>query len=782
MDKLKTILLNHGEKIVAAICALFGFLALTSASWSTDGRSPLEIQQKVTDAEGKILQNQWPDEDKEKFKDIPDVLEITSDENKQLTQASDFPTSAWLPPANSMKDKRTQPAILAPGEAVATAIIVPIAMPPSEEEDEEDVDEEKGKDAESEEESDAEALQEILKKRFGSGGAAAGGLAGGGEGGAGMGMAGYPGAGGGGEGGAGMGMAGYPGAGGGGMGMGSPGGGAGMGMAGGGGMGMGSPGGMGMAGGAGMGMGSGGYGEGGDYGGNDLYGAFGDGLVSKKKDVRVSAGASVRLIVDLRQQRNILRKALHLKGGYQVAQQYVDYVDIIVERKQMIDANDPWAGEWEPVSSEDLGEILKESFGIDRDIVSPAVTRSTITMPLPRRATGTWSPDEASHPRLEQFELDAKEKELIDRLNKKMKDMLAKAKADQPTARKKKGGFSSFSSSASDMMGQMGGDGYGGMDGGGYEGGGDNESMYDGLAGDGEKLSESDKKLLDETTATADQRLLLVRFMDFTVQRGYDYKYRVRLEMTNPNFRHPLDELEDPAIGAEPSLLSDWSQPSPAVHIPVAHHAYLAGVEARNGNPEKANISIYTDTTKTGMPLMGDIKVLMGLPIAGKRSLEVVDLTTEVLEEKEVIIGTSDVLAGAEAFGRISTTDNPRLKGMFTAREPIPDEIAIVDSTGRIHLRSIGDRADEEMFDREAFAYILNEYKGWKKRNPSDGGDSLFGGGEGGDYGGGEGGGGGMGAGSAAGGGYYSGGSGGGGSYGSGSSGGGGRRGGGSSR
>ena len=227
--------------------------------------------------------------------------------------------------------------------------------------------------------------------------------------------------------------------------------------------------------------------------------------------------------------------------------------------------------------------------------------------------------------------------------------------------------------------------------------------------------------------------------------------------MANPNFRHPLDELEDPAFGAEPSLLSDWSKPSSAVHIPIAHHVYLAGVEARYGTPEKANVSIYTDTTETGMPLMGDIKVLMGLPIAGKKSLEVVDLTTEVLEEKEVIIGTSDVLAGAEAYDRISTSDHPLLKGMFSDREPIPDEICVVDSTGRIELRSIGDDSDDEAFDRAAFKYILEQYKGWKKRDQTAAGNGLFGGGgeEGGGYGGGSGYGGGMGAGSSAGGGYY---------------------------
>ena len=65
MDKLKTLLMKHGEKIVAVVCALFGFLALTSASWDADDRLPITIEQLVTNSKAKIETNEWPEPDQD---------------------------------------------------------------------------------------------------------------------------------------------------------------------------------------------------------------------------------------------------------------------------------------------------------------------------------------------------------------------------------------------------------------------------------------------------------------------------------------------------------------------------------------------------------------------------------------------------------------------------------------------------------------------------------------------------------------------------------------------
>ena len=128
---------------------------------------------------------------------------------------------------------------------------------------------------------------------------------------------------------------------------------------------------------------------------------------------------------------------------------------------------------------------------------------------------------------------------------------------------------------------------------------------------------------------------------------------------------------------------------------------------------------------------MGNIKVLMGSLIAGQRTLEVVDLRTEVLEEKEVTISTDDLLAGAEAFGRLSSSDQPDLKGWFSNPDLLGDEITVIDSTGRIQLRSAGDSNSEESFHRLAFKKIGELYADWKQQTGTELGPGGFFGGEG---------------------------------------------------
>lgn len=757
MDKLKAVLLNHGEKLVAGIFALLAIMSLTSASWSTEHRNPNQIVDQTKESTAAIERNVWPDQDKQLFADVPDVESKVRDDSKKLTRPEDFQIGSFNPSIQKAKEKNTAVAVLAPESPRAVALVIPVALPPEEEEEEdpeESTDGKKEEEKSDDELSEEEQMQKLIAEKFGlrkdTAGAGPGAM---GEGMAGMlgGEGGYPGDGGGVLGGA---PGGYPGGG--------------SGTAAGG-----YPGGEGGAGAYGMeGMGEG-YGGGADmyggYGAGELFGTYGDNLMSAKKRIRVAAGVSVTMVVDLRKQREILRRALNLTGDYKVAQALIEYVDLKVERRRQ-QGEGVW-DEWEPVSSEDLGEILKESFGIDRDIVSPAVARSTITMPLPRRAAGRWSPNEASHPRVEDYVLSEEEKELIDKWNRRVNEKLEALKKDAPVKVEARG-FSQFASTATDAgAGAMAGYGMemmgsgSGMEMGNPYGDAYNVDNFASSLGEGVKLSDQERELLDETNVTADHRLLLVRFMDFTVERGFAYQYRVRLEMKNPNYEKPLDELADPAIGVAPTLFSDWSQATQPTMVPMPHRAYLTDVDDRGGSPEKASILVYTDTTDTGLPVMGELKsVLMGLPVAGKENIEIVDLTTEEVAVREVSLKTNELLAAARDSGRVSASEHPALRDLIsrTRGTPIPDQVCVIDGDGSMKLRSVGDNSQQKKMDAAAFAFLLKEYDAWKKKK-SEGSD--FFGTEGGGYGADGGEGLGMGYGASAAGGYY-GGYGGGGGYG----------------
>lgn len=746
MDKLKTALLNHGEKIVAGVFVLVGFMALSMASWGPNTQSPLELQELSDRGKAQIAQNQWPEEEQKMFDDIPDVESLVRDKSNILTKAEDFEIGAFNPSIIRIREKRSNVAVLPPEDGRAVPVVFPLAMPPEEEDEEDESAAEDGKmeskdDKKSDEElSEEEQLEKLIAKRFGQRAAGTGGAGG-------MG-AGSP----------------YPGAEAGGIG----------GLAGG----AESPYGAGAGGGAGLAAGGlamqtteGGYpgAAGGAYdggSGSDLFGAYGTEMMSVKKNIRVSAGVAVTMVVDLQKQRNVIRSALHLPADYRLAQQYIQYVDILVERRRREGSPGVWT-EWEQVSSEDLGEILKDSFGIDRDIVSPAVTRNTITMPLPRRAAGEWQPSEASHPRVENFELSAEEKSLIDKWNQRVNEKLEKEKAAMPEEVKQKG-FSQFVQSATDIvqgMGSYGGAYAGGMEGAAGAGNYESATNYDDFAsslGEGSRLTDEQKELLDETRATADQRLLLVRFMDFTIERGRRYQYRVRLEMKNPNYNHPLDELVDPGLSIEPTLFSDWSEATPEVFVPLPHRVYVTGVDGRPGTSEKVSVSVYSDSAETGMPVMGDVRALMGLPLSGLKTVDVVDLTTEEVDLREITLRTNELLSAAEEIERPSSSEHPELKSLIDqtrGKVLVPDQICVVDGTGQLRIRSVGDDVQNEKMDRLETAEILKIYDAWRKKDAPA--NNFFGEGEGG--GGYDGGGGlGMASGAAAAGGFYGGGGGGG--------------------
>jgi hypothetical protein len=203
------------------------------------------------------------------------------------------------------------------------------------------------------------------------------------------------------------------------------------------------------------------------------------------------------------------------------------------------------------------------------------------------------------------------------------------------------------------------------------------------------------------------------------------------------------------------------------VFVALGHHTYLTDISGRRGEHESVGMMVYTDTTETGLPVMGGIKVLMGLPVSGQERMEVVDLTTNQLESREITLATDELLSAAEAVGRLSTSDHPDLKAIMGAKgpRPIPDQICVLDSNGSLKLRSVGDFGQQRKMDKMESEFILEQYDGWRVKETAAG-DGFFGG-EGDDDGGGyEGGGGGSGlsmeSGSSSSGGFYSGDSGGG--------------------
>ena len=693
----KALLLNHGEKFGAAVIGVLAVTGLATANWSACSRLESELKEAAnkTKEAWNSPSNVLSEEKKTLFDSTPEVEVLA---NRMASPNEDIEQFAWVrhlnEPIHSVKEKLAPVIVLPPESPESTLVTFALVQKP---------DDEEAADAETMTESPDEpeeknAADKDLADLFGDNKKSGAGVPGGSPGAdaaggimpGGAGAAGYPGGA--------VAADGYP-AGGPGMGM--------------------------MSGGAGM-MGMpeslDGYGMGGYMGTEGGMGA----AVAERK-IRSCSGVSVRAVFDLYKQTNMLAEALHIpaKDG----QRYIDFVNLEIQRKAAGAGADPWAGEWEQLSLKDIAEILEEAAYNDRDIVNPSVVRSEITMPLPGRAAGNWTPANASHKRLDEFQLSDEEKELIDRHQAKLLEEANKMKAMLPPAQAKSEGFRKWGLASQDLGTALGG----GMNVSGtmfsdYQSS-QNAPLPEGTEaaeGQGQQLKKDPRfktkedleKFLNSTLVA--NRLLLVRFMDFTCDQGNSYRYRVRLEMRNPTFNMPVDELEQPELASQKTIFSEWSKPTEPVFVPGAYRYYTQKVDSRPRVDEVAQLSMYYQHETAGTPVMASLRVPVGIRIGGKQSLDVVDLGKSTLEPQEIELKSLDYLTSVTEAPRISASEFPELRDILKGvpgGRVIPDRISVVDSTGAIVSRYVGDKVDggnkeiSEADDLAVTKFVLETYK-----------------------------------------------------------------------
>jgi len=133
--------------------------------------------------------------------------------------------------------------------------------------------------------------------------------------------------------------------------------------------------------------------------------------------------------------------------------------------------------------------------------------------------------------------------------------------------------------------------------------------------------------------------VLLFRFFDYNVQPGKRYRYRVKIVVTNPNYRYPAQDLvkelgermKDPKQWTD-RLVSDWSDPSDVVCVP-RDDRWLAGLvlpppEEKDREPRGSVVAIHWDYQK-GEEVHDEFEVSRGwlanffdqkAPVAGPQS------------------------------------------------------------------------------------------------------------------------------------------------------------------
>jgi hypothetical protein len=464
---------------------------------------------------------------------------------------------------------------------------------------------------------------------------------------------------------------------------------------------------------------------------------------------------SVRAIFPIRDQLGRVAQATNLSPA--MAAQVFEVLDYEIERQTMRITGDPWGGEWEPVDLSVTRDVLEKiSIGMEPDVVASQVTDPAITMPLPARISGLWRRD-ATHPRITKFTLTPEQIQQEREFNELMLQKLQDEQKDLPPPPVQKKGWSDISMSGNSlrsaafggaggsyedmvagggglggmnmasMMGSMsmasqyagrgaaGGHGGGGGAGGGHGGGGMSPTMA-GVQGANRQgknpledlLKKAPKERREALTkyitemATVRGELLLFRYIDFSVEPGHTYRYRVRLTFRNPNFTRKAAEAgNDPSIVAGETRKSDWSEPTAPAHVEKDVRYYVADVKA---SPSKSfptpRLNVFQWDTTLGSLQNAALDVALGQTVGGKSRTKVLDPAKSTYEEKDYVFQSTDFAVDALPDISIDSKAHPDiipLGGASKGELKLNSQVLVATSEGDLAvLDPVSLKVDEE--------------------------------------------------------------------------------------
>ena len=654
----KKLLLNHAEKIVCGIIALFTVIAIARTSWSTYDKNPNELQSKAEAARAAVLASEWPEEERQKFANTEDIREKVRDVLMPIDPSRwEWPIRmSW--PLYRKQEPIEEPTWLAVEDLIATPGRVLIALRPEETETTSDSGDPLVENAAADE---SPKFDPRFAPRIGGGRSSTG---------------------------------------------------------------MGEEGGL-------------------PYGSADSYLASNEsmppeedyysgemtgmdsGMAVTEIEARGMHFVSVRGVFPVREQGQKLDDAFNGREGINGIDM-LQFLDFTMERKQAVKGPDPWAGEWQPVDLSFTMNLLDEVADFDPEVVDYGITDAVFTMPLPKRVMGYWT-DEATHPRVKNYQLSQQEidKELL--INQRIIEAYRKdAELRQKRERFVPQGFRRIQRNMreirQDVMTSR-------------EGATVLQQLAQELSDPKNPNPQRSKLLVEEikSRATAQGRLLLVRYMDFDVAPGNAYRYRVRLRLANPNFGRDVTEVVDPSVVQGEFRETPWSESSNAVVVQGDTEYFLAGLQKGTGVSDDAAIfDIYQWFADAGTTINSALKVHPGQFIGGEAKTEVLRPAKQSFEQEDVTFRSKDVLIDVKFPPRLNPNAHPDLN--LPARSKgdvgVSAEALVVDRYGHLDVfdseSRAAQRAQEKMMvnqQRQPWEFLKQK----KKVAEESGLDALLG-------------------------------------------------------
>ena len=310
------------------------------------------------------------------------------------------------------------------------------------------------------------------------------------------------------------------------------------------------------------------------------------------RPIRTSRYVAVRALAPIQKQQLAFIKAK--------VSEKPEYLSVNLERQALL-KDGTWPSTWQTIDA-NLETFKKEearNWATTSEVVPLSYVSQSLTCPLPNRLIDNWNPD-GTHPKLEA-----------------MVSVSATPASGSATSGSGQGGdYQGQGGQGGGFQGQgaQGGQGGGfqgqggqqfqlplqqgggfqgqGGQGGGFQGQGGQGGGFQGQGGQGGQGGQSSPA--GQSTASAGgNQWLLFRFIDFTIEPGNTYRYRVQLTLKNPNFELPRQLLENGNSSLAEGEIRDaeWSLPTDPVSVPNDLSYLLVSNSA--DSPGQADLAIF---------------------------------------------------------------------------------------------------------------------------------------------------------------------------------------------
>ncbi len=170
----------------------------------------------------------------------------------------------------------------------------------------------------------------------------------------------------------------------------------------------------------------------------------------------------------------------------------------------------------------------------------------------------------------------------------------------------------------------------------------------------------------------------LLRVFDYSVEAKKKYKYRVALEVRNPNHGQLPHYLRNPDSGKKEVIETAMSAPTDLVATPTGYRVLAAGLAAKSPKTDPAaKIMVTRIDAKEGIEPAGELEVSRGsIANFSAKELRVVDPHNQVKELRDVEIKTNVVVLDVRG-GRPLVPKKDALS---------PIEVLILDPDGNLSV------------------------------------------------------------------------------------------------